>query len=124
MIPAKDLRIGNWVTVNNRITNIKTISEMLIEVVDSATTTHADQLTPLPITHELLEKAGFKQRGETALYDRIPLVGFTYYLETKRLLIHHPGNILGIWLHTDISYLHQLQNFFYCLIGYDLAIDL
>lgn len=105
MIPANELRIGNWVfNSHGQYVKITTLSKYK-DIHDISS------LCPVPLTPKILEKAGFKD-----LYDngRYSLLGFEYY----------DGKL---WFDTSevrIEFLHQLQNLYFALIGEEFAIDL
>jgi len=52
------------------------------------------------------------------------LEGFTYELYShKVLLFHQKDNTLAHWLNTRLVFLHQLQNFYYCLTGREINVS-
>lgn len=124
MIPTYDLRIGNWITVSDVIYEVTGVSETKVHFKGHKRGVSHKELHPIPITQELLEKAGFKQRGKTDLYDKVPVEGFTYQLHSEKIMIFHGRhNTLCHWLETRITFLHQLQNFYYCLTGREISIS-
>lgn len=124
MIPTFDLRIGNWITVSDVIYRVAKVSATKVHLEGHKAGFSEEDLHPIPLTQEILEKAGFKKREKTDLYDKIPLEGFTYHLYWHKLMIFHsPDNTLCHWLNTRIVYLHQLQNFYYCLTGREISIS-
>lgn len=123
MIPTYDLRIGNWITVADVIYRVTGVSETKVHFKEHKRAFKQEDLHPIPITQELLEKAGFKKKEKTDLYDKIPHEGFTYHLYAHKVMIFHgPENTLSHWLSTRIVFLHQLQNFYYCLTGREIFI--
>ena len=118
MISAYDLRIGNRLLKNGEEVIIDGEAIMQIQKYESGYSTY----TPIPITTDVLARAGFVQRGTSAFHDKLPIVGFTYVAETNTIMIYHPGNSLTHFLHTKIHFLHQLQNLFYCIIGQEIAL--
>lgn len=144
MIKANELRIGNW--VDNRgemkaITGI--VSGIAIGVVyfdkhtNESSGTHL--LDPIPITPEILERAGFVKNGfkqyELKINDKsfscvqkkLFFAGDYLYLE-ELVEGGRPKNsdILTIW-NKDLMktfYLHQLQNLIHALTGEELNINL
>lgn len=124
MIPTYDLRIGNWITVSDVIYRVTKVSATKVHFEGHKAGFSQEDLHPIPLTQEILEKAGFKKRVKTDLYDKIPDEGFTYHLYSyKIMLFHSPDNTLCHWLNTRIVYLHQLQNFYYCLTGREISIS-
>src|SRR3954451_16907190 len=111
MIPTFDLRIGNWITVSGTMYRVSGVSEAKVHFAGQKTAFKQEDLHPIPLTAELLEKAGFKRRENTDLYDKMPLEVFTYHLYShKVLLFHSKDNTLAHWLNTKLVFLHQLQN--------------
>jgi len=118
MIQANELRIGNWVYaayINN--TSMKICSIEYTEGKDD------DLYNPIPITSEILEKAGFD--GDDSRND--------YWLHDNENDIHlriafhiHDGvtEWNGIRLFEHIPHLHQLQNLYFALTGEELPIEL
>lgn len=114
---VQELRIGNWVNymmIDGQFHPQKIKSGQQIDEMGHY------QPEPIPLTPELLEKAGFTpeyRREDTTLYkmDRISidldLGGWFYYEDTA---------IEDV----DVKYVHQLQNLFYCLTGQELEINL
>lgn len=124
MIPTFDLRIGNWIRVSDVIYRITAVSETKVKFTGHKSSFNQEDLHPVPITLEILEKAGFKQRGKSNLYDKIPDEGFTYHIYWHKVMIFHaPDNSLCHWLNTRIVFLHQLQNFYYHLTGKEIQIS-
>lgn len=123
MVPTFDLRIGNWLSVSGDIYRITAVSDTKVHFKGLKGAVSQDDLHPIPITPELLEKAGFKQRAKTNLYDKIPLEGFTYHIYWNKIMVFHaPDNTLCHWLNTRIVFLHQLQNFYYYLTGREISV--
>lgn len=124
MIPTFDLRIGNWITVAEVICQVTGVSETKVHFRGNKTAFKPEELHPIPITHEILERAGFKKKERTDLYDKIPIEGFTYHFYANKIMVFHGGdNMLSHWLNTRIAFLHQLQNFYYCLTGREIQIS-
>ena len=123
MIPAFDLRIGNWITVSGEMYQVSAVSEMKVQLKGNGGENNLEELHPIAITRELIEKAGFKKRERTDLFDKIPLEGFTYHLYSHHIMLFHgPNNTLCHWLNTKIVFLHQLQNFYYYLTGREIEV--
>ncbi len=124
MILTEDLRIGNWITVSNVVYRVSVISETKVYFEGHKNSVKKEELQPIPITQEILEKAGFERRGKTSLYDKIPLEGFTYHIYWNKIMVFHaPDNTLCHWLNTRIAFVHQLQNFYYCLTGREISVS-
>lgn len=133
MIKAIDIRIGNWVIQNteenktdgtNNYVRVFGLEENRIKPGKDSELYDVAMFTPIPLTREILLQAGFEQVAGKNIFNKVPAVGFNYDLNAFKVMVYHPGNILAHRLLTDIRHVHQLQNFFYCLIGYDLMIEL
>lgn len=132
MVKAIDIRIGNWIILNtednkkegtNNYVRVAGLEKNRIKPENADGLYDEAIFDPIPLTREILLKAGFEQDGKRNVYNKIPAIGFNYDLNTFKVMIYHPGNTLAQRLLTDIRHVHQLQNFFYCLIGYDLVIE-
>lgn len=121
MIPTFDLRIGNWITVENVIYRVSAVSETKVQFKGQKASFNPEVLHPIPITPELLQKAGFTKRAGTDLFDKVPNEGFTYQLHSNKIMLFHGrDNTLAHWLSTRIVFVHQLQNFYYYLTGREI----
>jgi hypothetical protein len=117
---ANELRIGNWVDVNGKFCKVQSISDDGINYTDE-TDHYEDQsynyilwcsiFDPIPLTPEILEKAGF-EKGLNGYFFK---GGVEYNL--KRHMLEGFG-------YCEILYLHQLQNLYYALTGEELNIEL
>lgn len=124
MIATVDLRIGNWITVSEVTYRVTALSETKVHFKGRKGGVSHEEIHPIPITQEILEKAGFKKKEKSDLFDKFPNEGFTYHLYSHKVMIFHgPHNTLCHWLSTQIDYLHQLQNLYYCLTGRELSIS-
>jgi hypothetical protein len=111
---ARELRIGNWV-LDEQGQSIQICVKHFNWVND---------LTPIPITPEILEKAGFKKSIEL-------VGGFLYYEDNSKedFDIALIDGIATLQVEScnygkPFKYLHQLQNIFYSLTGEELQINL
>ena len=92
----------------------------------------AENLKPIPLSPEILEKCGFKEyiemgKGESGLWEHLKSLksGYTFaWNYDKRVMIMHPGNSISHWLDVKIEYLHQLQNLYFALTGEELEVNL
>lgn len=124
MVSTLDLRVGNWVIASDVIGRITSVSETEVVFEGLENAVKQEDLHPVPLTKELLEKSGFRQLKQTDLFEKIPLEGFTYKLHAQRVMIFHPGdNTLCHWLNTRIVFVHQLQNLYYCLTGREIYFE-
>lgn len=132
MIAANELRIGNWVMYDNRLFQIEAISRSLpclntdefgIGVVDW------NNLQPIPLTTEILEKCGF-EKGLSEWYNKKYFTDCKESAEVMELQINLKSFRCGIF-DTDfggtnamtakrIEHLHQLQNLYFALTNTEL----
>src|ERR1700691_191226 len=141
MIHAKDLRFGNKVQtrdgetitvhqllgnsliydmqmrVNREVAAVRgslrtAYASQYIEVVKEA---EYDEVEPIALTPKVLEKCGFRNfiREEWILSVGNTHVDFTFTDDGLKLRHSTPGAV-------SIKYLHQLQNFLFSILGYDL----
>lgn len=81
-----------------------------------------DNLQPITLTPEILEKCGFEKIKH--------IYGYSFYTLSKSKVNRCHIDIYPektLWMSYSVShckYLHQLQNIFYCLCGTELTITL
>ena len=114
MNTANELRIGNLVNFEG---DIMSVTSGDIHYFDE----NLDSFSPIPLTPEILEKAGFKH-----------LTDGVYELATETLSICYDEHGIDIafkddMIATDLDHiksLHQLQNLYFALTGEELPIEL
>lgn len=131
MIQATELRIGNWVMTDNSEYWTReyrhTYTEVDIDVLIGVDTKLNLRYDPIPLTPEILEKAGFGKRplqkpkssdgliygllNTTIVYGRTTEGGYSYFLD-------------GYHNDVEVLSLHQLQNLYFALTGTELQIEL
>jgi len=115
MIPINELRIGNYILSDGIIVKVTGLSDEyriwwkwhLGDNVYNADNDREDQIDPIPLTMEILEKCGFSGAWTT-------INGLD-------------GNLMGVKLpelEYEIKYVHQLQNLYFALTGNELNITL
>lgn len=134
MIDVKSLMIGNLIEYNSIYCKIESIlsprpvkdqkfdNKYIIDLWDGGglISSILESIYPIPLTPEILEKCGFVEKGVEwelplgALKLKIRLYGDKVYTEI--------GN--SLYLGDRIKYLHQLQNFYYQILGKQLEINL
>jgi hypothetical protein len=121
---ANELRIGNWgtITKGGKSKPIKFTSFFGL----ANTELRPEQFTPIPLTPEILEKAGIEKitmdwEHHFAGFDETGIQGVV--IEKMKTVIVFKS---GMRLHSmqPISYLHQLQNLYYVNTGEELQIEL
>ena len=133
MINTKELRQGNKVMVTftedqagfgkDYIGEIVAVIERKVRVKEDWHWIELDGISPIPLTPEILEKAGFRQMLTDGWYVLRPDLcfngwanGFKYYFPYNYL------NMMGADIR--VYYLHQLQNLYFALTGQELTINL
>lgn len=129
MIVAQELRIGNWVNIEppqdgySGICMIEQIDRsralMHCETEDYFIDKRLNEIEPIPLTPEILEKAGF---------DRLPLSSVKRYgIKTKLFYLQIEKGKCYLYGYRFYPYglttLHQLQNLYYALTGEELEIN-
>lgn len=113
MIQANELRIGNWVYQNQRNDFVR-IDGGDIWNIQSNIITEKD-IKPIPLTPEILEKAGFK---ESLISKDYIYKGFMMLHKTEGYMCS-PFDFMK-----KVTYVHELQNLYFALTGEELNIEL
>lgn len=129
---ASDLRIGNLVDLGNRIAKVTEINHLACVVVDLEETQDTiedyERVKGIILTEEWLVNLGFMAYIDFGVkmgtYDKVPLCGFTYSINTNKVMIMHKGNNNSHWLDIEIKYVHQLQNLYFALTGEELILNI
>jgi hypothetical protein len=126
---ANDLRIGNWIKssyLNNSVnpeTGFTKLDEDFMEVLFAIR--NFEDLEPIPLTPEILEKAGFVKvtdefQDNWVLNERCSVK----LLDEPVYLYSNDESDAGCYVLTELRYLHQLQNIYHALTGGELLIEL
>ena len=113
---ANELRIGNLISLSNRICKIAEIYTkgcLVYDLEDNQDTLEDfERIKPIPLTEEWLTKFGFKKNNMYWIDDTN--IGFEFYKN---------GNIKWNQPH-NIKYVHELQNLFFIFTRKELCIEL
>lgn len=133
MIQANELRIGNWIQINNgdgkRPPYNYGITSHDIEEIDR----YGDDYFPIKLTPEILEKCGFESRTVTVKdrYGENTSNHFDIELEGGNNIFLLEQNVDGVKFFifespvtVYVRYLHQLQNLYFALTGEELTVKL
>ena len=133
MIKANDFRVGNYIMYNESTTWLKVeyIAKTAIGAIDINNISFyhfkENEIIPIPLTPEILEKVGFKlSMGSLTYYLNVfykeKLYCCLQYLTiTSQFELCKDGFSL---LSMPILFLHQLQNLIHSLKGEELQINL
>lgn len=134
MIDTTQLRIGNWVNLNNGTSNDDL--RKVTEITNAHVTVKikgcklAQQTYPfgfiygVKLTEEILLKCGFSESNKS--FEMIVKNDFKLMIEFHdECVVFY--KVIGYGIYTCltyINYLHQLQNLYWCLCGKELEINL
>ena len=124
---AVDLRLGNWVShmrmkreddgYTTFYENMKVTRDILWDMTKRNYKDRNKKYQPIPLTEEILLKAGFEKRQDTmwTIYNKswislYKMMGGEYY-EVEDT-------------YTSLKYVHSLQNLYFALTGEELEIEL
>lgn len=123
MIKANELRIGNWVKVENDFERVDNILEdgaycYLSKEAESVFQPYSF-INPIPLTEEWLLKMGF---------DEIDIEENKNNVRVFHLNGIYCNTLYGVYYYThllkQIQYVHQLQNLYFALTGEELEVKL
>ena len=132
MIDARQLMIGNYLTVDGKYIRVKDIGDDGINIFWYHEMTHYDvlfeDLEPIPLDNEILTKCGFEKKDRSNEYWDFWILDNGWYIG----MAHHNEPSAGVeknsyyWgeNYVQIKSLHQLQNLYFALTGEELKIDL
>lgn len=127
MINANELRLclGNWVEANSPPMIVGSINEFDIDLYmpDSEADCFSfdiSRINGIPLTPEILEKAGFVIPAGNHSYTVVEDGVIKYKFEMG---FYHTF-IIGNTVFSHIKYVHQLQNLYFDLTGEELEINL
>lgn len=114
----EELRVGNWVYYEGDILCeicLDTFIELYSREIE------LNQLTPIPLTEEILLKCGFSfpLGTDNGNYCQLGDLGFNLYNGKVLRFNYRFGNTKA-----EIKHLHQLQNLYFALTGTELNVDL
>lgn len=131
MIQVNELRVGNWIASGKSFTNTSTIGKVLeignverefeqiyCECEESFEWFFKDNYCGIPLTPEILEKAGFKMSITKTCYGIITPETRISWFSDGRMKIETTD------LPIKVQYVHQLQNVTYYLTNNELNIQL
>jgi hypothetical protein len=134
MINANEIRIGNWVEYGGETLSVGGISESVATLYPKPPVVNIcyvlvpaevsyDEINPIPLSPEILEKAGFKWSNSinhwiiTWGINGVHFIKFDEYYDKFSFQ-------LGQAHYKVLDYVHQLQNLYFALTGEELNIEL
>lgn len=121
-VKIEELRVGNWIYLMHGSLGYKLhrVSPTLL-FKNAKVTERLIFSKPIPITTEILEKAGFEVREQKNWYFKKP----NAQSQTMELFIDDSGcHYADGAFSPELTYLHQLQNLYFSLVGEELQISL
>ncbi len=118
---AQELRIGNFIQCG--LGSHEMVVDVLCDSINTIGGTHLyDDISPIPLTPEILIDCGFKN------------VQGSYYMKVGELMLaldkvwwwtnaweaDEEFGFNALAAYREITYLHQLQNLYFCLTGQEL----
>lgn len=115
---VQELRLGNYLFIGGieRYVKVSAIFLSHFKCTDESGidfNNHQNNIKPIKLTEEILLKCGFD------------LNSIPYHAIKGQVVL---SLFRGVWafkhVHTEVKYLHQLQNLYWCLTGKELNIEL
>lgn len=121
----EELKIGNW--VHATIGAEPEANLRPIQIISGGQIDYAGWYFPIPLTEEILIKAGFEKEEQSA-----PALAIWNEWKHPLIQIESAGTAGGTeneftyngWNGTELKYVHQLQNLIFALRGAELNIEL
>ena len=126
MIKPNELMIDNWVLHSDRPIKVKGIIENRIASFDNEIGVRlvfshkVDEIEPITITEEILEKCGFENTHDNEFYATVNNSIEVFIYKDNDSSFRIGKNDADI----EIKYIHQLQNSYFILTGEQLTIKL
>lgn len=128
MIAVNELRIGNWVTyMGDRFGTIQYLKDVVY--ITGNTQWSYKSITPIPISSDILEKAGFEKIQEGSMsHPEVWRISYQRRVVENKIDISIRGEEEIYWLEgntiVELHFVHQLMNLYFALTGKELDIKL
>ena len=114
---SNELRIGNLVNANGDMLSVTGADIAYFDF-------NGNDYSPIPLTPEILEKAGFS-KGEKWFIHQVYYRNYFDLCVNRNEIIYGQKTEHGFDKRSiNIKYLHQLQNLYFALTGEELPIEL
>jgi hypothetical protein len=118
---ARELRIGNWITIYGVPNQVKGDWIANIDHANVSGKTMLDDPSPIPLTEEWLERFGFERHHKRA-YEFWKFERFIVYSRSDGgFLFEIMVGLEDGWT-KDVNYVHELQNRIFALTGEELEL--
>lgn len=131
MIDAKEMRLGNHIKyADHKVWRKKYVGTTIVIEIDifPEILQHPDRFDPIPLTFEALEACGFNWETTEKKHIQIKPSGVTFYVgfywPEKEFQIMEESMPEMVRIGSHIEYLHQLQNLYFSLTGFELFINI
>lgn len=121
MIDARELRLGNFVLLNDnwfqgKYAEITCIQPHCVLIKHFVGTPKLGDIDPIPLTPEVLEKCGFAYDGEKESYEK----SGAEIRRNSETTFYHSNDVFL----THIDFLHTLQNWWFANTCEELTVNL
>lgn len=118
MIKKEELMLKNWVDCNGVFAQVVGMTDEYLQTTYRTAIYLYSQIQPIPLTPEILEKAGFKRIGA----NQMRCGKYCFDFDTMQL---YDRNAVGMIYNIAIcEYLHQIQNLALALTGSPLNVKM
>lgn len=116
---AADLRIGNYVHINQNTTQVDVIDYNQVIATEWGLI-ELKYVKPIPLTEECLINFGFELINNDFFRSRNSELCLYWTVNKNKMIPEYNNKRLVIWY--DFQYVHQLQNLYFALTGEELTI--
>lgn len=120
MIDPHELRIGNWVKVGTIESIVDYLHLGSIGLQGNAIINNFQQVDPIPLTPEILEKCGFENGGYDMIFWSIGDFEISGVYDSKEQQYYFGVAYYDGKISVEIKSLHQLQNLYFALTRTEL----
>lgn len=119
---AQELRIGNFVEKSLKSGNGRSVINAIgcQDIVKIYEGTGSFNYAPIKMTEDIIVKCGFVEIFKSEMHATFYITDLSFYFwyNDGKQYVNFKG------AHIDCTYIHELQNIYYCLTGKELSINL